>query len=227
MRVTPLKKQNNRPVPAAQYDEVVYRESLRVLGLFAPVTLDDINSAYRRRAKLHHPDRAVANGNAEDATRQMERINLAHGYVVQHFSTFDRARNRQLRRAMAGAPVRAWQELILLPITAVYSLALLAAAGPAAALAGASGQPGGLMTRRQRWALIAREKWLQIGPHLLVLAAFVGLETWGLGPGLLRWWLGLALLVMAASDVASRATGERNPLRQHRAMERLRGFVGG
>lgn len=217
-----------KPVPAVEYDEIVYRESLRVLGLFAPVTLAEIQAAYRRRAKIHHPDRAAANGNAGEATRQMERINLAHGYVVQHFPAFDRARNRPLRRAMAGQPpVRVWQEVLLLPITAVYLLALLAAAGPAAALAGASGPPGALMNRRQRMALWAKEKWLLIGPHLLVLASFVALEAWGEGPGFLRWWLGLALLVMLASDVASRATGERNPLRQHRAMERLRTFVRG
>lgn len=225
MRVV-KKPSQKRPVPGAEYDEVVYREALRVLGLFAPVTLEEIQAAYRRRAKLHHPDRAAANGNAADATRQMERINIAHGYVVQHFPVFDRSRNRPLRRAMAARPpVRAWQEIVLLPIMAVYLLALLAAAGPAAALAGASGPPGALMTRRQRMALWAREKWLLIAPHVLVLAGFVALEMWGLGPSLLRWWLGLSLLVMLASDVASRATGERNPLRQHRAMERLQVFV--
>ncbi|MGH7549947.1 MAG: J domain-containing protein [Gemmatimonadota bacterium] len=229
MRVTTLKKPpRQKPVPAVEYDELVYRESLRALGLFAPVTLEEIQIAYRRRAKTYHPDRAAANGNADEATGQMERINLAHGYVVQHFQTFDRARNRSLRRAMAGEPpVRAWQEILLLPITAVYSLALLAAAGPAALLAGASGAPGALMTRPQRLALWAKEKWLLIGPHLLVMGSFVTLEVWGLGPGLLRWWLGLALLVMLASDIASRATGERNPLRQHRAMERLQAFVRG
>ena len=229
MRVTVVKKPpRQKPAPVADYDELVYRESLRVLGLFAPVTLEEIQNASRRRAKTHHPDRAAANGNAEEATRLMERINLAHGYVVRHFPTFDRARNRPLRRAMAGEPpVRAWQEILLLPITAVYSLALLAAAGPAAALAGAWGPPGVLMSRSQRWAVWAREKWLVIGPHLLVLGAFLALEAWGLGPELLRWWLGLALLVMLASDVASRATGERNPLRQHRAMEFLQAFVRG
>lgn len=229
MRVPALRKfSQQKPVPAVEYDEIAYRESLRVLGLFAPVTLEEIQAAYRRRAKLHHPDRAAANGNAGEATRQMERINLAHGYVVQHYQTFDRTRNRPLRRTMAGEPpVRAWQEVLLLPITAVYSLALLAAAGPAVALTGASGRPGSLLNRRQRLALWAREKWLGVGPHALVLAAFLALEVWGLGPGLLRWWLGLALLIMLASDVASRATGERNPLRQHRAMERLQAFVRG
>lgn len=227
MRVPAVKKPaQKRPVPAVEYDEVVYRESLRALGLFAPVTLEEIQVAYRRRAKIHHPDRAAANGNVVEATRQMERINLAHRYVLQHFPVFDRARNRPLRRAMAGQPpVRAWQEILLLPITTVYFLAVLAAAGPAAALAGASGPPGALMSRRQRMALRMKEAWLVIAPHLLILGAFVALEVWGLGPGLLRWWLGLSLLVMLASDVASRATGERNPLRQHRAMERLQAFV--
>ena len=220
------KSSQKRPVPGAEYDEIVYREALRVLGRFAPVTLEEIQAAYRRRAKVHHPDRAAANGNAAEATRQMERINIAHGYVVQHFPVFDRSRNRPLRRAMARQPqVRAWQEILLLPVMAVYLLALLAAAGPAAALAGASGPPGALMTRRQRMALWAKEKWLLIAPHMLVLAGFVALEGWALGPALLRWWLGLSLLVMLASDVASRATGERNPLRQHRAMERLQAFV--
>ena len=124
-------------------------------------------------------------------------------------------------------PVRAWAEILLLPVTAVYSLALLVAAGPAAALAGAAGARGALMTRRQRWAVGLREKWLQAGPHLVVVAAFAALEAGGVGPPAVRWWLGLSLLVMLASDLASRATGERNPLRQHRAMERLQAFVRG
>ena len=122
-----------------EYDEIRFREALRNLGLFAPVTLEEIQGAYRRRAKACHPDRVGVNGNAAEATRQMERINLAHGYVVQHFERFDRTRNRPLRRAMAGEPpVRVWQELLLLPVTAVYSLALLVAAGPATVLAGVS-----------------------------------------------------------------------------------------
>lgn len=224
-----MKKQpQSRPAPASEYDEVRFRESLRVLGLFAPVTMEEIQTAYRRRAKIYHPDRVALNADAGDATRQMERINLAHGYVVQHYETFDRTRNRALRRAMAGQPpVRPWMEILLLPVTAVYSLALLVAAGPAAALAGAAGARGSLMNRRQRAAMWLREKWLQAGPHFVVVAAFAALETWGVGPPALRWWLGLSLLVMLASDVASRATGERNPLRQHRAMERLQAFVRG
>jgi hypothetical protein len=224
-----VKKQpQSRPAPASEYDEVRFREALRALGLFAPVTMGEIQTAYRQRAKTYHPDRFALHGDAADATRQMERINLAHGYVVEHYETFDRSRNRALRRAMAGQPpVRAWQEILLLPVTAVYSLALLVAAGPAAVLTGAAGAPGALMNRRQRWAVRLREKWLQAGPHLVVVAAFAALETWGVGPPAVRWWLGLSLLVMLASDVASRATGERNPLRQHRTMERLQAFVRG
>ena len=222
------KQQQSRPTSASQYDEIRFREALRDLGLFAPVTLEEIQGAYRRRAKTYHPDRVAVNGNAADATRQMERINLAHGYVVEHYERFDRTRNRALRRAMAGeAPVRAWQEVLLLPVTAVYSLALLVAAGPAAVLTGAAGARGALMNRRQRVAVWLREKWLQVGPHFVVVGAFAALETWGVGPPALRWWLGLSLLVMLASDVASRATGERNPLRQHRTMERLQAFVRG
>jgi hypothetical protein len=229
MRIDAVKKQpQSRPAPASEYDEVRFRESLRVLGLFAPVTMEEIQTAYRRRAKTYHPDRAALHGGVADATRQMERINLAHEYVVQHYETFDRSRNRALRRAIAGEPpVRAWQEVLLLPVTTVYSLALLVAAGPAAALAGAAGARGALMTRRQRWAVWLREKWLQAGPHFVVVSAFAALETWGVGPPAVRWWLGLSLLVMLASDVASRATGERNPLRQHRTMERLQAFVRG
>jgi hypothetical protein len=229
MRIDAVKKQpHSRPAPVSEYDELRFREALRALGLFAPVTMEEIQTAYRRRAKTYHPDRVALHGDAAEATRQMERINLAHGYVVEHFLTFDRSRNRALRRAMAGEPpVRAWQEILLLPVTAVYSLALLVAAGPAAALAGAAGARGALMTRRQRAAVWLREKWLQVGPHFVVVAAFAALETWGVGPPALRWWLGLSLLVMLASDVASRATGERNPLRQHRTMERLQAFVRG
>lgn len=229
MRVDTLKKQpQSRPASASEYDEIRFREALRVLGLFAPVTMEEIQAAYRRRAKTCHPDRVALHGDAADATSQMERINLAHAYVAEHFDRFDRSRNRALRRAMAGEPpVRAWQEVLLLPVTAVYSLALLVAAGPAAALTGAAGARGALMTPRQRWAVWLREKWLLAGPHLVVMAAFAALETWGVGPPALRWWLGLSLLVMLASDVASGATGERNPLRQHRTMERLQAFVRG
>ena len=113
IRIDAVKKQpQSRPAPASEYDEVRFRESLRVLGLFAPVTMEEIQTAYRRRAKTYHPDRVAPHGDAGDATRQMERINLAHGYVVEHYQRFDRTRNRALRRAMAGEPpVRAWQEI--------------------------------------------------------------------------------------------------------------------
>ena len=131
MRIKAVKKQpQSRPAPASEYDEVRFREALRVLGLFAPVTMEEIQTAYRRRAKTYHPDRVALHGDAAEATRQMERINLAHGYVVRHYQTFDRTRNRALRRAMAGeAPVRAWQEILLLPVIAGLAYEVIRFAG--------------------------------------------------------------------------------------------------
>ena len=46
-----------------------------VLGLLPSATADDIGSAYRRLAKLHHPDR---NPNKPNAGRRMRDINEAY-----------------------------------------------------------------------------------------------------------------------------------------------------
>ena len=65
------------------YDEVRYRESLRTLGLFAPVTKDDIQKAYRSRAKEYHPDQFIDNGEKVKATERIQEINAAHEYALK------------------------------------------------------------------------------------------------------------------------------------------------
>lgn len=198
------------------YDEVAYRDALRTLGLFAPVAIDDIQHAYRSRAKRMHPDRfsgnGAGNGEAEQATLRIQKLNLAHEYVVRHFRAFDKVQRRAWRRG--DAPPRVWQEILLAPVTLVYSMALLAAALPGAVLR--------LLRLNRVW-----RAWLALGPHLVIVAAFIALESWRLGPPWIRWWIGIALLVMLAADLASRVTRESNPLRGHRAFGRLQALVSG
>ncbi len=49
-----------------------------VLGLLPSATVDDIGSAYRRLAKLHHPDR---NPNKPNTVHRMRDINVAYGIL--------------------------------------------------------------------------------------------------------------------------------------------------
>ena len=49
-----------------------------VLGLLPSATAEDIGSAYRRLAKLHHPDR---NPNKPNTGRRMRDINVAYGIL--------------------------------------------------------------------------------------------------------------------------------------------------
>jgi hypothetical protein len=218
------------------YQEVTYRESLRTLGLFGPVALEDIHQAYRARAKMYHPDRLARNGNAEEATRRIQKLNAAHEYVVRHYPAFEKGSGRGRRRAAArrgdnAAAADPWLEFLLAPVTILYSLALLVAALPAImfvapfqALARHIGGESGVVAR---WVRAVRERWLAVGPHLAVLGAFLALERWQMGATWTRWWLGISLLVMVSAELASRMTGESNPLRTHRAVDRLHAFVRG
>ena len=54
------------------------RDYYAVLGLLPSATADDIGSAYRRLAKLHHPDR---NPNKPNTGRRMRDINVAYGIL--------------------------------------------------------------------------------------------------------------------------------------------------
>ena len=70
-----------RPTPSA----AVVQELLGVLGLAGQPSIGEIEAAFRRLAKVHHPDRHVT---ADDATReyhleQMRRINDAYAQLRQ------------------------------------------------------------------------------------------------------------------------------------------------
>ena len=52
------------------------RDYYAVLGLLPSATADDIGSAYRRLAKLHHPDR---NPKKPNTVHRMRDINVAYG----------------------------------------------------------------------------------------------------------------------------------------------------
>lgn len=216
------------------YDEVTYRESLRALGLFAPVGLDDIQRAYRSRAKLVHPDRFAANGNLEEATRRLQALNAAHEYVLHHYPVFDRSQGRAWRRGTRPGDEEAtaapWQEWLLLPVTLLYGIATLIVAAPVMIVAVMVGR-----NLRARWhetrlaGTIAPlwEGWLVVGPHLLILAAFLSIDRIGVEFPRAKLWLGGSLLVMVSADVASRVTRDSNVLRMHRAIHRLHAFVRG
>ena len=78
------------------------RDYYAVLGLLPSATADDIGSAYRRLAKLHHPDR---NPNKPNTGRCMRDINVAYGILS------DPARRREYdhRHVRHAQPVHAAQ----------------------------------------------------------------------------------------------------------------------
>ncbi|HUP01713.1 MAG TPA: J domain-containing protein [Gemmatimonadota bacterium] len=240
------------------YDEVRYRESLRALGLFAPVVLDDIQQAYRSRAKQLHPDRFAMNGAAgrlmaEEATQRIQKLNVAHEYVVHHYREFDRSQGRRWRwrrtratkpspppgprprggghgERLPSPPASPFVELLLSPITLLYSLALLIAALPGVAFAPVRALAHGLDEEPEdgrRWPAAVWSRWIVLGPHFVTVAGFLALESTRVGPPWARWWLGVALLIMASTDLATRMTGESNPLRRHRLLARVQKLVGG
>ncbi|CAN5268793.1 hypothetical protein BH18GEM1_BH18GEM1_04610 [soil metagenome] len=224
-----------KPLPGVRrdaYQDVAYREALRALGLFAPVELDDIHRAYRSNAKRHHPDRFAGNGDAAEATRRIQKLNAAHEYAILHYRAFDKVQRRHRADGLAADAYAAslWEELLLAPVTLLYSLALLAAAVAGAALSpllalfrrAAGEDSNGARALKAAW-----DAWLVLGPHVMMLAAFLALEVWGVGPPWVRWWLGISFLVMVSADLASRMTDESNPLRGHRVVSRLHARLGG
>jgi DnaJ-domain-containing protein 1 len=59
---------------------VPYEENLKVLGLTPPSTRDEIQNAYRKLAKLHHPD---TGGNADE----FRRIETAYRAALESTTT--------------------------------------------------------------------------------------------------------------------------------------------
>jgi len=225
-----------------EYDEVTYREALRSLGLFAPVLLDDIHRAYRSRAKQIHPDRFAANGGYDEATHRIQKLNAAHEYVIHFYATFEKSQGRIARHHMPpgrSGPMNPLFEVLLFPIAAVYSFTTVLAAVPAALLDRFSfedeeDQPAEENTadadtsdtaNEQQDMTPSREGWLVVGPHVMALVLFMLVEGSGIAPPLFKWWVGLSLLIMLSTDIASRVTGEDNPLRDHRAFGRVEAFV--
>jgi hypothetical protein len=228
-----------------EYDEVMYREALRSLGLFAPVLLDDIHRAYRSRAKQIHPDRFAANGGYDEATHRIQKLNAAHEYVIHFYATFEKSQGRIARHHMPpgqAGPMNPLFEVILFPVAAVYSLTTVLAAVPAALLdrfsfedeedeedgpaeEKAADVDTGDAAQGQQDMTPSREGWLVVGPHVMALVLFMLVEGSGIAPPLFKWWVGLSLLIMLSTDIASRVTGEDNPLRDHRAFGRVEAFV--
>lgn len=209
-----------------RYDEVRYRESLLTLGLFPPIAREDIDRAYRWRARQAHPDRFASEDEKAEATRRIQRINEARDYATRHFRGFDLYQSQAYRESRPGR-ARAdggWFEWALLPVTVVYALATLLAAAPvliASALLGDDGRAR-WTARLGRWGTAAWRLWMGVGPHLVALALFV------LARGLLlEVWIGLSILVMASADVATIVTGDANELRRHRAVDGARSLAEG
>lgn len=219
-----------RRAPREHYDEVKYRDSLRALGLVPPIVVEDIHRAYKQRARQFHPDRFTTDIEKAEANRRIVRINTARDYAVRHFRGFaiyqaraypkngnGRGASRPARRGPGG--LGGFGKLLLLPITAVHALAMVAAAAPFLLLARLMGDVR-LHRLRRRWGtngVFAWRAWLAFGPHALTALAIVLVD----GPAL-ELWLGVSLLVMVASDVATGVTGDVNTLRRHPAVHGAR-----
>ncbi|MBW3660044.1 MAG: hypothetical protein KY397_00220 [Gemmatimonadetes bacterium] len=222
-------KQLDRPLPPGgrgRYDEVRYRDSLRALGLFPPIEIEDVHRAHRARARRIHPDRFETVEERARATRKIQEINAARDYLVRHFRGFElmqKARYRANGRGGGRAPVgRGWAEWALLPVTIVYAVATVAVAAPLIAAAAIVGS-----RRRRAWrarlgrlGVAAWRIWLGVAPHTAVLVLFIAP-----GPDILRAWAGLSALVMASADIATLLTGDANELRRHRPVARARSLA--
>lgn len=71
------------PVPAE------LRQPLDTLGLYWPVSLDEVKARYHELAKRHHPD---ANGGDRGAEEQLKTINLAYAALRSHLGEASLAR---------------------------------------------------------------------------------------------------------------------------------------
>lgn len=200
-----------------RFDVVRYRQSLQTLGLTPPVVREDIDRAYRGRASRTHPDRFATLEEREEATRRIQEINAAREYANRHFRGFDLWQSRTYRPERNGRSPRGprWARWApLLPVTALYALATLVAALPAAV---------GVVSRigptrgagEAAWRL-----WLLVVPHGLAAGFFLLADQ-----PLVEAWLGVSLLVMLSSDVATFVTGDENALREHPPMDRARALA--
>ncbi len=210
------------------YDVVQYREALRVLGLFPPIAREDIQRAYRFRARQLHPDRFPEADQKDDATRRITRLNLARDYALRHYAGFDVYQERTFRERNGrhdGRDVASWQEWTLLPVTAVYAMAMVLAAMPILLIERLLDEERGERWREGRLTgagAFAWRAWLVLGPHVVTAALFF------LAGGLaFRLWFGVSFLVMASADMATLLTGATNTLRQHRTVTRLETLLRG
>jgi hypothetical protein len=206
---------------------MAYRHALQRLGLFPPIELDDIQRAYRLRAKLIHPDRFAMDEEARRAaTGRIQELNAARDYATLHYRWFDADQIRAYGRRDPDEEGRetTWREWAVLPITAVYALAMVLVAAPFLALASWIGAARRERWRASRWlrpALVAWRAWLFAGPHLATIAMFAVVEE----PAV-KVWFGVSLLVMLSADAATLMTGATNSLRSQRAILRLHQLVG-
>ena len=62
-----------------------YINSLAILGLTAEATIEEIKTAYRRLAKIHHPDKfeSLCKDAVGAANKTMQRIQSAYDYLLQ------------------------------------------------------------------------------------------------------------------------------------------------
>ena len=209
-----------------RYDEVAYREALQRIGIAPPVSPKSIRRAYKARAIRLHPDRFVDDDEArEKATAKLQEITAARDYALSHWRAFDLVQQRRMRTRRPAGPPKAgggWREWAMLPVTALYALATLAAAVPF--LPARAAMPA---ERRARYVgrpglVLAWRLWLVVAPHGLLLALCLSVPA----PAL-RAWLAMAMLVMVSADVATLVTGDVNELRRHRAVTRARTLAEG
>jgi hypothetical protein len=208
------------------YDELEYRGALQRLGLVPPIEQNDIHRAYRRRAMLMHPDRFAHDDVArEHATERIQELNAAKEYAMRNFRWFlaDQLRSPRRNGSARSAQETTWQEWIALPVTAVYTLAMVFAAAPFLAVGSALGPARRAMWRASplgRPAITVWRAWLFVGPHVVTAMMFVAVQE-----PVVRVWFGLSFLVMLATDVASLITGATNSLRSQKAILRLHHIV--
>lgn len=222
-------RQLDRALPPdgrGRYDETRFRDSLRALGLFPPVEIEDVKRAHRARASRLHPDRYETEDERREATRKIQEVNAARDYVLRHFRGFDLIQNARYRsngRTDGGrASTSRWLEWMLLPVTALYAAATLVVAAPLMVVAVVMGTD-----RRRAWrerlgrgGAVVWRIWVGLAPHAAVVALFL---IPGSDP--VRAWAGFAVLVMASADVATLVTGDANELRRHRPVARARSLA--
>lgn len=202
-----------RPTPATRrngFNVVTYLSALQTLGLTPPVDRDAIHRAFRDRAKRIHPDRFQDEDQKGVATRRIQEINTAHAYALHHWNGFELDRRWNGDRPLVNQlKVIPWKKWSVLPVTLVYGLTTIAAAGTARALAHLIGPE-----RRTRWLdrrarAVLQKLWLLAAPHMATLVLFATVDRL-----VLKAWFGVSFLVMVSADVTTLVTGDRHTLRR-------------